>query len=95
MLRVGCIDRRGRFVDEVCGDRLREGESGDREFVLFAGTETALGKDIVLTEADTNNLIHSKGSIYMAAECLLAHMDLTFQDVRHVYIAEDSATISR
>jgi len=46
-----------------------------------------LGKDIVLTEADIDNLIHSKGSIYMAAECLLTHVDLTFNDIKHIYIA--------
>ena len=87
MLRTGCIDRRGRFIKENCGDRLHESESGEIEFVLFAGNQTALGKEIVLTEADINNLIHSKGSIYMAAECLMAHVDMTLADVQHFYIA--------
>jgi len=87
LLRVGCIDRRGRFVSETCGHRLRVGEADEREFVLFAGEETSLGRDIVLTEADISNLIHSKGSIYLAAECLLDYMDLSFQDVQNVYIA--------
>jgi uncharacterized 2Fe-2S/4Fe-4S cluster protein (DUF4445 family) len=66
---------------------LRESESGDREFVLFPGDETALGRDIVLTEADISNLIHTKGSIYMAAECLLDNMGMSFSDLEHVYIA--------
>jgi uncharacterized 2Fe-2S/4Fe-4S cluster protein (DUF4445 family) len=87
LLRVGCIDRRGRFVKTECANRLREAETGEREFVLFPGKVTALGKDIVLTEPDISNLIHSKGSIYMAAECLMAHVDMTFADVKHIYIA--------
>jgi len=87
LLRTGCIDRRGRFVKSVCGTRLRVGESGDLEFVLFAGEDTSLGRDIFLSEADIDNLIHSKGSIYMAAECLLDYMSLTFADVKNVYIA--------
>lgn len=87
MLKVGCIDRRGRFDRAVCGTRVREGESGGLEFLLFHGTETALGRDLVLTEADINNLIHSKGSIYMATECLLDHVGMTFDDLQHVYIA--------
>ena len=87
LLRVGCIDRRGRFKEDACGPRLRTGEAADPEFVLFPGEKTALGRDITLSEADINNLIHSKGSIYMAAECLLDYMDLSFQDVRNIYIA--------
>jgi len=87
MLRNGCIDRRGRFIAEACGDHLRKSESGEIEFVLYAGSQTALGRDIVLTVADISNLIHSKGSIYMAAECLMAHVDMTLEDVKHFYIA--------
>jgi uncharacterized 2Fe-2S/4Fe-4S cluster protein (DUF4445 family) len=88
LLRNGCIDRRGHFVAMGCSaNRLRETEAGEKEFVLYTGNGTALGKDIVLTEADINNLIHSKGSIYMAAECLLNHVDLTFDDINHIYIA--------
>ncbi|MEI8242557.1 MAG: ASKHA domain-containing protein [bacterium] len=87
LLKTGCIDRRGRFDPAICGARLREGESGDKEFVLFPGSHTALGRDLVLTEADINNLIHSKGSIYMATECLLDHVGMTFDDLQHIYIA--------
>ncbi len=87
LLKTGCIDRRGRFDPAVCGDRLREGETGDQEFLLYPGSHTALGRDLVLTEADINNMIHSKGSIYMAAECLLEHVGMTFDDLQHVYIA--------
>lgn len=87
LLRLGCIDRKGRFIAGGCGDHLRKSESDETEFLLFSGDDTALGKDIVLTEADINNLIHSKGSIYMAAESLLAHVDMTLAKVKHFYIA--------
>jgi len=87
LLKAGCIDRRGRYDRAACGSRLREGDSGGLEFVLFTGRETALGRDLVLTEADINNLIHSKGSIYMATESLLDHVGMTFDDLKHVYIA--------
>lgn len=87
LLRVGCLDRAGRFNAETCAGRLRENEQGEQEFVLVPGTQTALGSDIVLTASDIRNLIHSKGSIYMGAECLLSHVGLAFNDVAHVYIA--------
>ncbi|MBL7077416.1 MAG: DUF4445 domain-containing protein [Kiritimatiellae bacterium] len=87
LLRVGCIDRKGRFVHDVCGTRLRKDETGALEFVLFASDDTVLGREITLSEADINNLIHSKGSIYMACECLLNHVDMSFADLARVYVA--------
>ena len=87
LLRTGCIDRRGRFVKDVCGSRLRLDEADEVEFVLFTGEETTLGRDISLSEADISNLIHTKGSIYMGAECLLDYMNLSFADVKNVFIA--------
>ncbi len=87
LLSNGCIDRKGNFVAEGCGEHLRESEAGEREFLLFSGDKTALGKDIVLTEADISNLIHSKGSIYMAAEALIAPVDMDLSEVQNFYIA--------
>lgn len=87
LLRTGCIDRRGRFMSDKCRSLLREAESGDKEFVLFYGRDTALGRDIVVSEADISNLIHTKGSIFMATECLLDHVGLESTDIKHVYIA--------
>ena len=87
LLRVGCIDRRGRFLADACGPRLKEDEIGDKEFALFPVDETAHGREIVITEADISNLIHSKGAIYMAAECLLEYVDMQFADLSHIYLA--------
>ncbi len=87
LVRVESMDRKGRFVSANCGDQLRPGTDEDHEYLLIPGTETAHGRDIVITEADISNLIHSKGSIYMAAECLLDYMSLDFTDIQNVYIA--------
>jgi len=86
LLRVGCIDRTGRFVPEVCGARL-SGEGGQAEFVVLPGSGTALGRDIVITEADIASFIRAKGAIYTAAEALLRHTGLDFTDIRRVYVA--------
>src|SRR3972149_843383 len=40
LLRVGCIDRTGRFVSEVCRARLRR-DGGLAEFVVVPGSDTA------------------------------------------------------
>jgi uncharacterized 2Fe-2S/4Fe-4S cluster protein (DUF4445 family) len=86
LLRVGCIDRTGRFVPEVCGARLSR-DGGQAEFVVLPGSGTALGRDIVITEADIASFIRAKGAIYTAAEALLRHTGLDFTDIRHVYVA--------
>ena len=86
LLRMGCIDRTGRFVPEVCGARLGR-DGGQSEFVVVPGSGTALGRDIVISEADIASFIRAKGAIYTAAEALLRHTGLDFTDIRHVYVA--------
>jgi uncharacterized 2Fe-2S/4Fe-4S cluster protein (DUF4445 family) len=87
LLRVGCIDRSGRFVADECGPRLRENADGEQEFLVIPAGRTESGQDIVLTESDIRNMIHTKGSIFMAAECLLEHVGMQVRDIRHVYVA--------
>lgn len=84
--RTGCIDRSGRFVPDAAGHRLRL-DGGQAELVVVPGSATALGRDIVITEADIASFIRAKGAIYTAAEALLRHTGLDFTDVQHVYVA--------
>lgn len=86
MLRYGCLDRSGAFVASKNSKRIREGEEG-LEFVLVDGDETATGREIVITQADVENFIRSKGAIYHAAECLLERVGMSFQDIECFYIS--------
>jgi uncharacterized 2Fe-2S/4Fe-4S cluster protein (DUF4445 family) len=86
LLRAGCIDRTGRFVPEACGPHLRR-DGGQAELVIVPGSATALGRDLVITEADIASFIRAKGAIYTAAEALLRHTGLDFTDIRHVFVA--------
>ena len=77
----------------------RPGGSGDRdlahlidgpdgpEFVVVPASESATGKDVTISETDIAVFIRSKGAIYTAAEALVTHMGLTFEDVEQVFIA--------
>jgi len=65
---------------------LREGEDG-REFVLVPAEQSGTGQDVVVTEPDIAIFVRSKGAIYTAAETLLAHLGLSFEDVERVYIS--------
>ncbi|MFH1245036.1 MAG: ASKHA domain-containing protein [Candidatus Omnitrophota bacterium] len=84
-MRRGIIDRNGKFTGQ-CPSRLRATTEG-REFVLVYKKEAASEKDIVISEADIENLKRSKGAIYAAAEALLKKMGLQFKDVQQFYVA--------
>ncbi len=81
----GLTDRQGALQPDKGGDRVREGENG-LEFVLVPVDQTATDWDIVITQADIENLIRAKGSIYSAAKVLLNRLGMTAEEIDRVYI---------
>jgi len=77
MLRVGLLDKNGK-IKEIKHDSVRVGEYG-REFVLSG--------DIVINEADIDNLKRAKAAIYSAASILVKHMGFKFSDIKKIFIA--------
>ncbi len=86
MYMAGVIDPKGNFVSDLKTDRVRPGETG-LEYVLVRKAETEIGRDIVLTESDIDNIIRTKGAIYAGFRTLLGEMGLTFDDVERFIIA--------
>lgn len=80
------IDQKGKIREELGSKRIRRGESG-LEFVIAWRVESAINKEIVITEVDLDNLIRAKAAIYAGFATLLSHMDLRFGDVEKMYIA--------
>ncbi|MBL7091950.1 MAG: DUF4445 domain-containing protein [Candidatus Omnitrophica bacterium] len=70
----GIIGRNGKFVK-------------GKEFVLVPEKRADVDYDIVITEADIENLKRSKGAIYAAAAILLKKLNLEFKDIEQFYIA--------
>jgi uncharacterized 2Fe-2S/4Fe-4S cluster protein (DUF4445 family) len=66
--------------------RVRKGENVN-EFVVVFKEDTEIGKDIVITEDDIDNLKRSKGAIYSAMIALLNKVDKNIKDVKKIYIA--------
>jgi len=85
-LKQGVIDQKGRYVRTRNLDRLRQGPDG-WEFVLARAELSATGKDIVLTEADIDNLIRAKAAMFAGYQCLLDKVNLRFADLEQVIIA--------
>jgi uncharacterized 2Fe-2S/4Fe-4S cluster protein (DUF4445 family) len=82
----GVIDQRGKIREEIGSKRIRRGESG-LEFVIAWRVESAINKEIVITEVDLDNLIRAKAAIYAGFSTLLSHMDMRFADIEKLYIA--------
>ncbi len=86
LLEAGLIGQNGKFESGVKTPRIREGASGF-EYVLGYASETRIGRDIVITEVDLDNLIRTKASIYAGCSVLLNGVGLDFSDVERVIIA--------
>lgn len=85
MLETGIIDKSGKIKPKE-HKRIRQGDSG-REFILAFKDEADSTSDIVITEADIENLKRSKAAIYSATATLIRHMDLDFARVKKIFIA--------
>ncbi len=83
---AGIIDERGRYNTDHKSDRIRTGDDGN-EYVLARAEDTQIGRDIVLTEADIDNLMRAKGAMYAAYMTLMEGVGLTIHDLERVILA--------
>ncbi len=74
LMRKGIIGRNGKFTQ-------------GQEFVLVAQKDADVDYDIVISEADIENLKRSKGAIYAAGTMLLKKFNLNFNDIQQFFIA--------
>ena len=84
MAAAGILDFTGKIVEGKPG--VRGVESGP-EFVLVPGSDTATGRDIVITGPDMAYLIDSKAAACGAIGVLMKKYRKTVGDIRHVYLA--------
>jgi len=85
MLQAGVIDRSGKIKIEN-HKRVRNAHAG-KEFVVAFKEETGVSADIVINEADIENLKRSKAAIYSATAVLVKHMNFELSDVKKIFIA--------
>jgi len=85
-LETGVIAQNGKMNCACKTRRIREGPDG-LEYVLAYKEETGAEADVVITEADVENLIRAKAAMFAGYQCLLGKVDLTFRDLDRVIIA--------
>lgn len=82
---AGWVDRSGQLIPGA-SSRIRD-QDGLAEFVLVPAARTAIGKDIVITQGDIENLLRAKAAIYAGAKILVASMGLELGDVQRLLVA--------
>ena len=79
----GIIDRSGRFKTDG-RFKITEGDEG-MQFRLVAGDESH--QEIVITQADINNLVRSKAGVFAAVRVLMESTQTKLGDIEAIYLA--------
>jgi len=88
MLLSGIVDRNGSFKVERASDRFVVSDQDERPaFLLVSTKESGSERDVIISQADVENLIRTKGAIYAAVDSLVQSLGVSFSDIQKVYIA--------
>jgi len=85
MFQVGILDFVGKLVPGKT-PLVREGQQG-LEYVIVPADETAIDRDIVITQADLDYVIDSKAAACGAITVLMKKLKLSIYDVSNLYLA--------
>jgi uncharacterized 2Fe-2S/4Fe-4S cluster protein (DUF4445 family) len=85
MLNVGLLDKNGK-IKPVKNKRIRDNDFG-RELVVAFKEDSECSCDIVISEADIENIKRSKAAIYSAASVLVKHLGIDFSKIKKIFIA--------
>jgi uncharacterized 2Fe-2S/4Fe-4S cluster protein (DUF4445 family) len=80
LLRVGVVDRSGRFAQDVAAEgRIRNGADG-LEYVFVHAGESSTRSYISLTQKDVRQIQLAKGALFVAAQSLLDRFGIESPD---------------
>lgn len=80
LLRAGLIGEDGAFVNKRKAARLRKNKSGVMEFVIAWASQTATGRDIIISQKDIRQIQLAKGALYAGCSILMQRMGVTSVD---------------
>lgn len=86
LLLAGVIGQNGKMNTDLNTPRIRLGTDG-YEYVICWAPETQIGKDIVITEADIDNLIRAKAALFAGCQTMVNSVGITCHDFEQVIIA--------
>jgi len=86
LFKHGIINRRGRFDSKIDTPRLRK-RNKTLEFVIAWKNETAMGKEITITQKDINEILLAKAAIYAGCTILMREKRVKEADIEKLLIA--------
>ncbi|GAJ02727.1 unnamed protein product, partial [marine sediment metagenome] len=86
LFEAGVIGPNGKFNTTLRTERVRQGSDG-YEYIICWSPETQIGKDIVITEVDIDNLIRAKAALYAGCQTLIRSVALTVSNLEQIIIA--------
>ena len=85
MYKVRILDSLGKIRGDLISPRIRRGDEG-LEYLLVPGEENDIGRDIVITQKDVDNLMDSKAATCAAVAVLMKKVGLSVSDVNNLYL---------
>jgi uncharacterized 2Fe-2S/4Fe-4S cluster protein (DUF4445 family) len=85
LFRAGIINAKGKFVRE--GSRIKTDEWGITSYEVARAEETESGRAIFIDDADIDNFIRAKGSVFSAIRTMLEMVGAEPSDINRVLIA--------
>ena len=86
LLEARVIGQNGKFHRTLPTKRIRKGSDG-YEYVLSWAKETQIGRDIVVTEVDIDNLMRAKAAMFAGCQTLSKSVGIECRDFEQVIIA--------
>ena len=85
LFRAGIINGKGKFKRE--GERIRRDNYGIGSYIIAFARDSAINRDIVITETDLDNFIRAKGAVFSAIVSLTKPLGFTLDDIGRVIVA--------
>ncbi len=85
LYRCGIISSKGKFIRE--GSRVARDHHGMGRYILVPADQSETGREISITEVDTESFIRAKGAIFSAIHIMLASLDMDVSVIEHIYVA--------
>lgn len=82
----GMIDIRGKFIPGACKNLLKE-KKGLQHLVVVAAEQSAVDRDLEISQADLDSLIRSKAAMYTILETLSTTVGVSLSDIKTLYVA--------
>ena len=85
LFKAGIIDARGKFIRT--GERIVTDPWGFTRYVIATAEESATGSEVYINDADIDNFIRAKGSVFSAIMTMLKSIDMDVSAIEDVFLA--------